>query len=272
MVALAALGASAVIRRGALRVARATVQADEAYRGRDGFALKIDPEDHFQRMMLLGWFDPVLVAILRRYVGPGQVAIDAGGYIGYVTLHLAREVGPLGQVHTFECDPRLINRIREHVRLNGYDWVRVNELAVSDRSEEQVRLNLADQLGWSSIQDDVWEAPRTAEVTTVALDDYVRSACIDPGEIGLIKLDIEGAELRALEGMRETLKRSSAAVIVEFQPWRVELGGRQPSELLGLMESCGYEPWVPRALEGSEVDLVRGMNPGVGEDVVFLPR
>lgn len=118
----------------------------------------------------------------------------------------------------------------------------------------------------------VWEAPRTARVRTVALDDYVRSIGIDPEAIAVIKLDVEGSEMQALEGMTDTLERASAAVFVELQPWRVELGGRSAEQLVELMRECGYTPWSPRRDERGGVDLVAGAEPDVGEDVVFLPR
>jgi FkbM family methyltransferase len=270
--AFAALSALPKARAIALRLAAATLRPATVYRGAHGLLLRIDPADHFQRLMLLGWFDPVLIELLRRYARPGQVVIDAGAFIGYATLHLARAVGPGGQVHTFECDPRLVERIGEHMRLNRADWVRVNPLAVYDRSGEQLAFHLTDQLGWSTYQEGVWEARRTVAVETIALDDYIRDARIDPSRIGLIKLDVEGAEMRALEGMVDTLERATATVIMEYQPWRVELGGRKPDDLFDLMHNCGYEPWAPRVLDSGAVDLVRGSEPSVGEDILFLPR
>ena len=265
---LAALGR----RAWAMRVARRLLESDRAYEGRDGLILKVDPNDSFQVKMLLGWFDSALIELLRRHVRPGQVAIDAGGHIGYTTLQLARAVGPAGEVHTFECDQRLVGRIREHVRLNAVDWVRVNELAVYDSSGQTLDLRLTEQLGWATLHEGVWETSTTAAVTTVAIDDYVRDAGIDPANIGLIKLDVEGSEMHALEGMTSTLERAEAAVIVEFQPWRVKLQGREADDLLKLMTNCGYEPWAPQARRSGGIGLGPGAQPGVGEDVLFLPR
>lgn len=268
---LAALGSRPRARPATLRLARTLLEPAKSYRGGHGLALKIDPRDRFQQMMLLGWYDPVLIAMLRHFARPGQVVIDAGGYIGYVTVQLAQAVGPSGEVHTFECDPRLVDRIRENVRINDITRVRVNELAVYDRSGDALTLQLTDQLGWSTVQLGVWEAPRTVKVSTVAIDDYVVDAGIDPRRIGVIKLDVEGSEMKAVEGMLGTLTRASAAVIVEFQPWRVEHGGRRPSELIGLLRDCGYEPWAPRKVARGAFGLVPGTEPEVGEDILFLP-
>ena len=254
----------------ALRALGALARSDRTYRSSEEFVLRIDPEDHFQGKMALGWFDPVLIELLQRYATPGSVAIDIGGYVGYVALHLARAVGTEGEVHTFECDPRLTSRIEEHADLNEAKNIRVNAMAAFDRSGEQLELRLTDQLGWATLQEGVWESSGTAQVKTVALDDYIRQREIDPARISVIKLDIEGAELTALEGMRKTLAATSAAVFVEYQPWRVELAGRDPADLRALLAACGYSPWAPHASSERGLTLTPGTSPGVGEDLVFL--
>jgi FkbM family methyltransferase len=230
----------------------------------------VDPDDHFQCQMLVGLYDPIVLALARRHVRPGSTVIDAGAHLGFLAMHFARAVGREGAVHCFECDPRVIGRLREHVALNECPWVVVTEAAVSDEPAEELRLHLPDQLGWASVRSDLWGAQRTATVRALRVDDHVEQAGIEPSALSFIKVDVEGAELQALRGMRETLRRTTAPVMVEFIPDRMRLSGDDPEQLLELMRSCGYRPWIARRGAHGEVTLIEGAEPVGWEDTVFL--
>jgi FkbM family methyltransferase len=248
---------------------RRQVDAKIHYRSPTGLALRVDPSDHFQPMMLLGLFDPIVIDLVARYAKPGSVALDAGAHMGYLTLNLARAVGPTGQVHSFEPDPRLIERVVEHARVNGMDWVKVNQVAVSERSESGVTLQLPTQVGFASLREEVWDADRAIQVDAVSLDDYVQREGIDPASISFIKLDVEGLEFEALRGLDDTLRRSSASVLVEYIPARMRGLGQDPDELLAYMLERGYRPWAPHREADGSIGLRPGTEPGEGEDILF---
>ena len=271
--ALTALGGSSAPGRRdelALRAVRARVRGDRAYRSRAGFSLRVDPADPFQARMLLGSFDPAVTAVVERYCRPGATAIDAGAHLGYLTLHMARAVGPRGAVHAFECDPRLAGRLREHVALNGFDWVRVSEAALLDRSRGEVTLRLTDQLGWATVKLGVWPEPASIPVPATTLDDHLSAEGVDPCSVGFIKVDVEGAELEALRGMAATLAAASPPVLAEYIPWRMRAEDRDPEELLDLMREHGYRPWSIRADPRAGLRLLPGVGGSEGDDVLFL--
>jgi FkbM family methyltransferase len=253
-------------------VAHRALDPEAAYRSPDGLALRIDPGDRFQRLMLLGRFDPVVVALVRRYARRGGIAIDAGAHLGYVSLHLARAVGPGGAVHAFECDPRLVRRAREHLALNGCAWATVHQLALSDRPRETAPFHLTEQLGWSSLDGGYWETVETVPVRMTSLDAHVAEHGIDPGGLTFVKVDVEGAEAAVLSGARATLEAARAPVLLEVSPERLSVHGRDAGELFGAMDDLGYEPWVARLGRSGEVSLTPGRVPEHGEDVLFLRR
>jgi len=250
---------------------RLLVSSGETYAATGGFAFSIDPEDPFQGTMLVGLYDPVAEAILRLYTPVGATVIDGGAHLGYFSLRLGRWVGPTGQVHAFECDPRLLPRLRRHLDLNGLHWVTMNPLGLSDRLGEQ-RLYLPGQLGWASTLTGAWGARDTATVEMTTLDDYVAQTGLAAGRISLIKLDLEGSELRALHGGRRTLAATSAAVLVELIPGRMRAAGQDPAELLALMAGLGFAPFSPVRVSRRRLGLVAGAEPAIGEDVLFLKR
>ncbi len=265
-----------VTRRARLAVSllRERIQSAEPYRSASGFALQIDAADYFQACMMLGLFEPLSVALVRRYARPGTVAIDGGGHIGYLALHLARAVGPTGAVHTFECDPRLSQRVRDHVALNGLGNVSVVERALLDRTGEMIDLQMTDQLGWSTVEPGHLQDVRNVlAVETVRLDDYLDAAGVAGPQLSFIKLDVEGAERSALEGMDRTLHATRAPVMVEVIAERMQKTGHDPAELLEFMAGHGYCPWVPAAasrLSASRVKLLPARLGAPFSDLLFL--
>ncbi|HEU4977669.1 MAG TPA: FkbM family methyltransferase [Solirubrobacteraceae bacterium] len=248
------------------------LRSEQPYRGLDGLTLAIDRDDPFQASMLLGLYDPVVKAIIERYTPAGGIVIDGGAFIGYIALLFARRVGPTGSVHSFECDPRVLPRLRRNVEINGMDWVIVNPRGLFDRTTAEAQLALPSQLGWASMQPGAWGATEATTVAMVALDDYVAERGIDAERISFIKLDLEGCELEALQGARGTLAAASAPVLVELIPDRMRALGQDPEELLALMNGLGYEPWAPLRLRRGAVRFAPGIEPQVGEDVLFLKR
>src|SRR5512135_3645063 len=66
----------------------------------------------------LGTYEPELQAALREFLAPGQTVYDVGANIGYISLLMARQVGPGGCVYAFEALPANVERIRANIDLN----------------------------------------------------------------------------------------------------------------------------------------------------------
>lgn len=246
------------------------VSSGVAYQAAGGFVFEIDRDDPFQATMLAGLYDPFIEGLLRRFVGPGDTVIDGGAHLGYFSLRLARLVGARGSVHAFECDPRLVPRLKRHVEINGTDWIKVNACGLLDASTDDATLFLPSQLGWSSLLEGAWGATQAATVSMVTLDDYVAENRLNPAQLSFVKLDVEGCELQALRGARGTLAVTSAPVLVEFIPARMHAMGQDPNDLLALMAEHGFAPWTPLTHRRGHVDMLPGARPEIGEDVVFL--
>jgi FkbM family methyltransferase len=241
-------------RAGALALSRRLLEPDRLYRSPGGYAFGLDPADAFQALMVTGLYDRELTRLVCRHARPGSVVIDGGAQLGYLTLRLARAVGPTGQVHAFEPDPRAAPKLREHVACNELPWVSVSECGLLDRAGT-FDLALPAILGWASVIPGAWGAQETARVRMTTLDGYVSEHGIDPQRISLIKLDVEGAELDALRGAHDTLAATQAAVLVEYLPERMRHLGQDPEELFRLMRSSGFGQ--PRRVTAEDLLFVK---------------
>ena len=172
-----------------------------------------------------------------RLTRPGSVVIDLGGAVGLYTLMCARKVGPAGHVYAFEPDPSNASYLRRNVALNHYqDRVTVIEKAAS-AEPVKLRLYLSDENeGDNRI---FGSSGRSVEVEGVRVEDAVPAG--DWSRVSLIKMDIQGAEPIALDGMLRLLRAApDAAIVTEFNPSAITGSGRDPAEFLTLLEREGF--------------------------------
>jgi FkbM family methyltransferase len=154
-----------------------------------------------------GAYEPHVTALLPYLLEPGEAALDVGANNGFYTALFACRVGNTGSVHAFECNPALIHRIARMIRLNRFEpLVQLNPVAVSDRTGA-ARFYVGDHLGTTGLSSLVRKTylaeERAIGVTTTTLDAYAREQRL--GEIALLKMDIEGAEMAAMRGFAGTL-------------------------------------------------------------------
>ena len=152
---------------------------------------------------------------MRRLLGPGDVLYDVGANIGFFALAGARRVGPAGAVYAFEPVPENAAAIRAGAELNGLAHLEVVENAAG-RAAGRDRLLLVEDLSWSHLESRGWH-PRTTdtlEIEVVAIDDLVAAGRIRPPQ--LVKIDVEGAEVDVLAGMRKTIEEHRPVIVCEL--------------------------------------------------------
>jgi len=176
----------------------------------------------------LGTSEPVVQDALKRLVRRGDVAYDIGANVGFFTVLLGRLVGPEGAVAAFEPLPATAESLRRNAALNGFGHVTVFANAVG-RAPGPVKLALREESTWAKLADATSTGP-TLDVTMVAIDGLVEAGTIRPP--AFVKIDVEGAELEVIEGMRRTLLQHRPIVLCEMH------GKNAP--YAALMESLGY--------------------------------
>lgn len=176
-----------------------------------GYRIRVSPAESLG--YLLGTHEPHLQKIIRDYVATGDTVYDIGANVGYVSLSLAKRVGPGGRVIAFEPLPRNVASFRENIKINSLINIQLLEFAASDRSGEAV-IRITENLSMASL---VWHRnnPTAVEfaIKTVSIDELIESGSL--GCPKFVKIDVEGAEGSVLKGMRRTLAAAKPVLFVE---------------------------------------------------------
>ena len=193
-------------------------------------------------------YEPELQAAIAGVVCRGWTCADVGAHHGVFTRLLAQLVGKSGRVVAFEAHPENARVLKRSIRVGLRGRVTIENVAVTDGAAEQVTLHRGRgdaSTEWNVVGHDVDGRPTAAEleVDAVSLDSYFAGARLD-----FVKVDVEGAEARVLQGARGLLRDSRPILAVEFHD---ETGWAGRSELLG----AGYEL---RSIAGAPIEAGPG--------------
>jgi len=182
---------------------------------------------HFQSEIRRGRFytDEKEYALLDTLIGPGDWALDIGANVGHYAMRMSQLVGSSGRVVALEPVPDTFTLLAANARLFEHPNVTLLNVAASDRVAS-VRMQIpsfADGLT-NYYQAHLSTDSGTLAVLTVPID----ALSLPP--IKLVKMDVEGHELPALQGMRRLVERDQPVLIVET-------GSR---ETLALLDGLGY--------------------------------
>ena len=137
-------------------------------------------------------------------VQEGDLVIDAGGCWGDTALYFAQHVGPKGKVFSFEFTPGNVAIMKKNLELNPAlkDSITIVENPLWDESGTPVCFA---ERGPGSRVDLNSSDSFTGKVNALSIDAWSQKERIN--KVDFIKMDIEGAELRALKGALGTLRR-----------------------------------------------------------------
>jgi FkbM family methyltransferase len=152
----------------------------------------------------LGTYEREKQRILSRLVAPGAIAYDIGAQAGFFTLALSRLTGSQGHVFAFEPDPQNASALRRHVAINGLKNVSIIQAAVS---ADNGLIGFHGSSATSRISDE-----SKYMVPSISLDQFVKYGFPVPD---VVKMDIEGAEVLALNGATSILERKATKWLID---------------------------------------------------------
>jgi FkbM family methyltransferase len=170
----------------------------------------------------------------------GALFVDVGANFGWYSLILSVCADVSGRVISIEPEPENLRLLKKNIDTNNAHNITVIASGVG-ASEGSAELALNDQWnpGMHSLRKDL-NPTNTVKIKISTLDSLLKDF---PGEIDLLKMDIEGFEVDALMGASETLARTKN-VMIEFTPKFIRACGRDPEQLLSIFETYNFLPYL----------------------------
>ncbi len=220
--------------------------------------------------LVLVWSDEMGIGLMRNYeegiwkflrqvVKPGWDCLDLGANQGFYTVLLSRLVGPAGHIVAFEPVESERRKLAINLALNGTrSKLRIESIALSDNSGfypyyKGLRGH-ASRSGLAIPPDETGGDYDTFFVATASLDSYFGWPI---ERIDLIKIDVEGAELKVLKGAQRVLGKSRPIIIIEIADVATQQFDYPAQTLVDTLELMGYVLFEESGYKLEEKDYYR---------------
>ncbi len=211
------------------------------------------------------WLEAGEIDLLRAWIPSGGTVVDVGSNVGFFALRFAKWVGTHGRVVAIEPEQRNFEELTRRLALRGYAARVTTHHAVADRVSGEVLLDVnPDHPGDHKI------GAQGIPVPARKLDELVSDL---PRPICLIKIDVQGAEQRVLDGAAEILRKDKPALFIEIDPRGLERFGTTADRLFNHLAEFGYRPHrltMAGAVALTAEALVRALSRTGYTDVLFL--
>jgi FkbM family methyltransferase len=181
--------------------------------------------------MALGRYEPATVELVKRLVKPGMRCLDVGAQTGFFTCLIASRLSSAGHLYAFEPMPPSYELLTRNVHENGFD----EKVSTYPNACSNVATTIeASQVSGMYV---VGKVDRATPVQTqsVRIDDVIDEP------VDLIKIDIEGHEPAAIEGMAGLLRRSRPIIISEANEyWLRTCSHSTSAEYVRLLNSLNF--------------------------------
>ncbi len=171
----------------------------------------------------LGTWERETLAILPSLDLKSSCIVDVGSHVGLLSRSFAKISGSNGKVYAFEPSPDLIPMLKNNTR--AFPQIEVIESAVSDQSGV-ITLHLNQDSDSLNSMVRTQQTTESIPCSSVSLDDFFEKQQQTEQDFNLpklIKIDVEGAELLVLKGMKKLLQhQQSPLIIIEYCPENYE--------------------------------------------------
>ncbi len=183
-----------------------------------GFLMELDARDYVTAHILAdSIYEPTITSLTTGLLKEGAVFVDVGANVGYYTLLASVLVGAGGMVVAIEPNPDTVERLRRNIRLNKFTNIFTVPVAATE-TEQYLEFFEADvsNTGKSSLSSKNARSSKSAVVRGIPLDEIIQGHNIQ--RVDLVKIDVEGAELRVLQGMSAIMETFRPTIITELFP------------------------------------------------------
>ena len=192
-------------------------------------------------------YEPHILLWLKKWLHQGDVFWDVGANIGLTSLPASRIIGESGKIIAIEPSPANAALLKRHITLNKHEnIVTIIEAAVCDQDGGSITFSLIEDglspcnslMFSGSVNGDAPKVSRDVTVPAISLDGLLSKEGRSPN---LVKIDVEGAELKVIRGATKLLSSQSAPVLVlAIHPFWLETP-EDCQEIVSLLKGWGYQ-------------------------------
>ena len=162
--------------------------------------------------VFLGKYEASFMCLLASMVKSNETVIDIGANEGYMTLSLAMKIGNGGHLFAIEPHPANVRMLKSNISLNSLTNTTVIQKAVNDKPGQ---LDMYGDRAWGTLfKQQSINSPSVTSVEVDTLDAIMGSLSLK--SLGLIKIDVEGSEIRVIRGAHEVITATRPIVAFEI--------------------------------------------------------
>lgn len=201
-------------------------------------------------LVIDGQYEAAETLLLSQLASRARAFIDIGANVGYFSLTLAQSA-PRLLVCSIEPSSDTCTRLTRNIALNSLqERITVVSTAVGDKPGTALLYKPGEtgNVG-ASLANLHPDEPTSTEPVSVRLLDEVVEDFVGKERDVLMKMDVEGAEDRALRGATKTLDVCFAVVVELSRKWLQEFGARA-TDVVSLLRQVGFLCYAIEARDG----------------------
>ena len=171
-------------------------------------------------------FEKFLLSFVRQFIDPNKNVLDIGANIGVHSVVFSN-YAINAKVYSFEPQPVVFELLQKNLRMNICSNVEAFNFGASDK-ETTFYMNAH------------YDSPENHGAFRICNEGNITIQCktidsLDIQNVGFIKIDVEGHELKALKGMKQLILKNKPKMMIEIHE-----DDPTKNEVLDLIESLGY--------------------------------
>jgi FkbM family methyltransferase len=208
--------------------------------------------------------DAFEIELLKKHIKQNDTVLDIGANIGFYATILSDIVGEKGLVHCFEPDSKNFEHLKKTTA--NFKNIKINNKAVGPKTEK-LKIYTSKNLNVDHRTYKPEEYDKEIEIDAVSIDDHLAS---NP-KVDLIKMDIQGFEMQAIQGMQNILdKNKDIKLISEFWPYGLKKAGSSVTDYFNFLSAKGFTCYLleKNSLQKLSLEKVTSIEP-LGEEHYF---
>jgi FkbM family methyltransferase len=206
----------------------------------EGVKLHLYIDDWIQEnLFFLGEYEKAELKAVESFLPNGGVLIDIGANIGVFSLFLSKRLNHSIEVICFEPYSLNFNSLKRHIEWNHMGRVKAEKIAIGNTIGDMMLYDHSEYKNSGMVTAIKGDGEACELVQIITLDAYLASK--EVSQINVIKIDIEGFEYYALQGMAETIRNFQPVLMLELLHHQDTSGKVVLCE--HLLKDWGYTKW-----------------------------